>query len=132
MVNLIVAIGNNNVIGIGNKLPWHYKEDLEYFKQTTLHQKVIMGEQTFKSIIGYLGKPLPNRTSVIATLITYNVYQKKKTSLSLEEKSFMILLLISLIACILHMSTKTLKVMCSFQKSITQNIIKYHLEYQEI
>ncbi len=71
MVSLIVAIGKNNVIGIGNKLPWHYKEDLEYFKKTTMNKKVIMGEQTFKSIIGYINKPLPGRTSIIATLTEY-------------------------------------------------------------
>lgn len=71
MVNLIVAIGKNNVIGKGNELPWHYKEDLEYFKETTMNQKVIMGEQTFKSILGYIKKPLPGRTSIIATLTDY-------------------------------------------------------------
>jgi dihydrofolate reductase len=71
MVNLIVAIGKNNLIGKGNELPWHYKEDMEYFKKTTLNKKVIMGEQTFKSILGYIGKPLPKRTSIIATLTDY-------------------------------------------------------------
>ena len=59
MVNLIVAIGKNNLIGLNNELPWHYKEDMEYFKQTTLNKKVIMGELTFKSILGYINKPLP-------------------------------------------------------------------------
>lgn len=68
MVNLIVAIAKNNVIGIGNKLPWHYKEDLQYFKDTTLNKTVIMGEATFKSILSYLNKPLPNRKSVVASL----------------------------------------------------------------
>jgi len=72
MVNLIVAIGKNNVIGINNKLPWHYKEDIDYFKQTTWNKKIIMGEQTFKSILGYIKKPLPGRTSVIATLTDYS------------------------------------------------------------
>jgi len=72
MVNLIVAIGKNNVIGIDNKLPWHYKEDIDYFKQTTWNKKIIMGEQTFKSILGYIKKPLPGRTSVIATLTDYS------------------------------------------------------------
>lgn len=72
MVNLIVAIGKNNVIGIGNKLPWHYKEDLAYFKKITMGKKVIMGEQTFKSIISYINKPLPGRTSIIATLTDYS------------------------------------------------------------
>jgi len=71
MVNLIVAIGKNNVIGIGNRLPWHYKEDMQYFKETTLHKTVIMGEATFKSILSYINKPLPKRTSVIATLSDY-------------------------------------------------------------
>ncbi len=71
MINLIVAIGTNNVIGKGNLLPWHYKEDMEYFKKTTLHHTVIMGELTFQSIISYIHKPLPQRTSVIATLTDY-------------------------------------------------------------
>jgi dihydrofolate reductase len=71
MVNLIVAIGKNNVIGLDNKLPWHYKEDMDYFKKTTMGKKVIMGEETFKSILSYINKPLPGRTSVIATLSDY-------------------------------------------------------------
>lgn len=71
MVNLIVAIGKNNLIGKGNKLPWHYKEDMLYFKKTTMNKKVIMGELTFKSILSYVKKPLPNRTSIIATLTDY-------------------------------------------------------------
>lgn len=71
MVNLIVAIGKDNLIGKGNLLPWHYKEDMEYFKNTTMGKKVIMGEQTFKSIVSYINKPLPGRTSIIATLTDY-------------------------------------------------------------
>ncbi len=71
MINLIVAIGNNNVIGKGNKLPWHYEEDMQYFKKTTMGNTVIMGEMTFKSIISYLNKPLTGRTNVIATLTDY-------------------------------------------------------------
>jgi len=71
MVNLIVAIGKDNLIGKGNMLPWHYKEDMKYFKDTTMNKKVIMGELTFKSIISYINKPLPNRTSIIATLTDY-------------------------------------------------------------
>ncbi len=71
MVNLIVAIGKDNLIGKGNMLPWHYKEDMKYFKEMTMGKKVIMGELTFKSIISYINKPLPGRTSVIATLTDY-------------------------------------------------------------
>ena len=71
MVNLIVAIGQDNLIGKDNLLPWHYKEDMAYFKKMTMGKKVIMGEQTFKSILSYINKPLPGRTSVIATLTDY-------------------------------------------------------------
>lgn len=72
MVSLIVAIGLDNLIGKDNALPWHYKEDMEYFKKMTMGKKVIMGEETFKSILSYIKKPLPGRTSVIATLTDYS------------------------------------------------------------
>lgn len=67
MVNLIVAIGVNNLIGKDNELPWNYKEDLQYFKQTTLNKTVVMGEKTFESIIGMNKRLLPNRKMVVAT-----------------------------------------------------------------
>ena len=51
MINIIVAIGVNNLIGKNNDLPWHYKEDLQYFKEVTMNKTVIMGEQTFYSIV---------------------------------------------------------------------------------
>jgi len=80
MINLIVAIGKNNVIGRGNELPWHYKEDMEFFKSTTMGHTVIMGEATFKSILGYIHKPLPGRTSVIATLTDYTYPEIETTN----------------------------------------------------
>ncbi len=80
MISLIVAIGNDNVIGKGNKLPWHYKEDMKYFKEMTMNKTVIMGEMTFKSIISYLNKPLAGRKSVIATLTDYSYPNVEKTN----------------------------------------------------
>lgn len=68
MFSLIVAIADNNCIGINNKLPWDIPEDLEHFKQLTLGKTCIMGEATFESILGYLGKPLPGRKTVVLTL----------------------------------------------------------------
>ena len=64
MISLIFAMDKNNLIGNGNNLPWHYTEDLQYFKKTTLNHTVVMGENTFYSI----GKPLPGRNNVVATL----------------------------------------------------------------
>ncbi len=80
MISLIVAIGKNNVIGKGNKLPWHYQEDMAYFKEKTMNHTVIMGEMTFKSIISYLNKPLKGRKSVIATLSDYEYEGVERTN----------------------------------------------------
>lgn len=67
MFSIIVAIGPHNVIGKGNDLPWHYSEDLKYFKEKTLNHSVFMGYNTFLSIYNRLGKPLPKRTNYVLT-----------------------------------------------------------------
>ena len=67
MISLVVAIASNNVIGKDNKLPWHYKSDLKYFKELTTNHIVVMGRNTFDSIISRNGKILPNRKSVVVT-----------------------------------------------------------------
>ena len=51
MINLIVAISKNGVIGKSNSLPWYYKEDLQYFKEITTGKTVVMGKNTFNSIL---------------------------------------------------------------------------------
>ncbi|MFI3318391.1 MAG: dihydrofolate reductase [Rikenellaceae bacterium] len=63
MVNIIVAIAENGVIGGDNTLLWHIGEDLKNFKKITSGHPVIMGRKTFESI----GRPLPNRTNVVIT-----------------------------------------------------------------
>lgn len=68
MISLIFAMDKNNLIGKGNDLPWHYSEDLKYFKRVTLNKPVLMGENTFYSIFNRLKKPLPNRINIVATL----------------------------------------------------------------
>lgn len=65
MISLIVAISENNVIGVNNSLPWRLPADLQYFKQKTTGHHVVMGRKTFESIGG--GRPLPNRVSVIVS-----------------------------------------------------------------
>ena len=67
MISLIVAYDKNRVIGINNKLPWHYKEDLAYFKKVTTGHDMLMGRLTFESILTYRGAPLPNRHHYVAT-----------------------------------------------------------------
>jgi dihydrofolate reductase len=62
-LSLIWAMGNNQVIGINNKLPWHLPAELAYFKKVTTGHPIIMGRRTFESI----GRPLPGRTNVVLT-----------------------------------------------------------------
>lgn len=68
MISIIVAIGVNNLIGKGNDLPWYYPEDLKYFKTVTLNKTVLMGENTFYSIVNRINKPLPKRNNIVCTL----------------------------------------------------------------
>jgi len=63
MIALIVALNNNNTIGLNNNIPWHSKEDLKYFKKITDNSTVIMGRKTFESI----GKPLKNRQNFVVS-----------------------------------------------------------------
>ncbi|MEK7479239.1 MAG: dihydrofolate reductase [Patescibacteria group bacterium] len=67
MIILVAAVAKNNVIGNKGKLPWHIPEDLKRFKEITNGKAVLMGRKTFESIIGYLGKPLPNRENIVIT-----------------------------------------------------------------
>lgn len=66
--SLIAAVAKNNCIGNKNKIPWNIPEDFQYFKKTTLGKTCVMGQATFESILGYLGKPLPGRKNVVVTL----------------------------------------------------------------
>ncbi len=60
-ISLICAIAENRAIGKNNQLLWHIPEDFKYFKEKTIGHVIIMGQKTYESI----GKPLPNRTTVV-------------------------------------------------------------------
>lgn len=60
---MIVATGENNVIGKDNQLIWHLSDDLKRFKSLTNGHHIIMGRKTFESF----PKPLPNRTHIVIT-----------------------------------------------------------------
>lgn len=100
MISLIWAMDKNNLIGIDNDLPWHYSEDLKYFKEKTTGKRVIMGENTFYSILNRIGKPLPHRKNIVATLdtnfkrddveVTYDLIKFLKDNQDTEEEIFVI------------------------------------------
>ena len=55
-------MASNRIIGNNGKLPWHIPEELQWFRQTTLHQILLMGRKTFES----MGcRPLPQRTTYV-------------------------------------------------------------------
>jgi dihydrofolate reductase len=66
-VRMIVAMDQNQLIGVDNNLPWHLPLDLKLFKIKTLYQHILMGYHTFESIIKRLGKPLPYRLHWVLT-----------------------------------------------------------------
>jgi dihydrofolate reductase len=64
IVSIIVAIQQKDRgIGRGNDLLFKISEDQKRFKLLTTGHVIIMGRKTFESI----GRPLPNRTSIVIT-----------------------------------------------------------------
>ena len=64
MISIIVAMDQNGLIGSNNSkngIPWNNKEDLQYFKDTTVGQTILMGRTTYEKI----GKPLPDRNTIV-------------------------------------------------------------------
>lgn len=62
-LTLIAAIGKNNELGKNNDLIWRFKEDMKFFKQTTMGHHMIMGRKTFQS----LPKLLDGRKHLVLT-----------------------------------------------------------------
>ena len=56
-----MALSDNNVIGVGKKLPWRIPFDLKWFKMNTYGQVCIMGRKTWES----LPAPLDNRLNIV-------------------------------------------------------------------
>lgn len=63
MIKLICAHAIDYVIGKNNVMPWHIKEELAFFKKTTINHAIVMGRSTFEGI----NKVLPDRTTYILT-----------------------------------------------------------------
>lgn len=72
MIKMILALGMRGELGDSknpNGLPWSKNiEDLDYFKSATLGDKVVYGNNTFKSFIS-MGLPngLPDRENIVLT-----------------------------------------------------------------
>ena len=61
MISMISSVGKNRELGKNNGLIWHFKEDMKFFKETTMGHTVVMGLNTYKSLPG----DLPGRHIVV-------------------------------------------------------------------
>ena len=63
MFSLIACIGKNRELGRDGKLVFRIKEDMQFFKETTMGHKIIMGRKTWESLPG----KLPGRMNIVVS-----------------------------------------------------------------
>lgn len=61
MFSMIAAIGKNRELGKKNQLVFHIKNDMKFFRDTTMGHPVIMGHKTWDSLPG----KLKNRQNIV-------------------------------------------------------------------
>lgn len=61
MIALIVAYTKNRVIGNKGCIPWKIKGEQKRFRELTTGNVVVMGRRSYEEI----GRPLPNRTTIV-------------------------------------------------------------------
>ena len=62
-IQLVAAMAKDRTIGKGGKIPWHYTEDMRFFKVITMGTALVMGRKTFDTI----GRALPGRDNIVVT-----------------------------------------------------------------
>lgn len=80
-VSMIAAVGRNLELGKNNDLIWHFKEDMKFFKDTTMGHTVVMGRKTFES----LPKALPGRKNIVISSNSEYQAQGATVVTSVEE-----------------------------------------------
>ncbi len=80
-ISMIAAVGKNLELGKNNDLIWHFKEDMKFFKETTMGHPVIMGRKTFES----LPKALPGRRNIVISSNPYYKADGAETVTSINE-----------------------------------------------
>lgn len=91
---IIAAHDPNLVIGKDGSLPWHYSEDLKFFKKTTMGSPLLMGRGVFEELNE---KPLPGRRNVVLSrsknyghVATFSSIEDAIQYLSEDDKVFII------------------------------------------
>ncbi len=81
-ISIIVAIAENNAIGLNNDLLCHLPDDLKRFKQITSGHTVIMGRRTFLSLPK---GALPNRRNIVISDVKGESFENCEMVASIEE-----------------------------------------------
>lgn len=81
MIALIVAHSKNRVIGNLGCIPWRIKGEQRRFKELTTGNVVIMGRRSYEEI----GRPLPNRLTIVVSNAKTFEGEGVKTARTLEE-----------------------------------------------
>ncbi|MBI2259235.1 MAG: dihydrofolate reductase [Flavobacteriia bacterium] len=94
-IKIITAIDLNSGIGKNNDLPWNLPADMQFFKEQTQNQIVVMGRKNYDSLPNNY-KPLPNRINVVLTrnknfhaenVLIFNDFDKAISSIKNEYKN---------------------------------------------
>lgn len=81
MIALIVAYAKNRVIGRDGCIPWKLEGEQQRFKELTTGNVVIMGRRSYEEI----GRPLPNRTTIVLSTTKNFDQENCMTANSLSE-----------------------------------------------
>lgn len=81
MIALIVAYAKNQVIGNMGCIPWKIKGEQKRFRELTTGNVVIMGRRSYEEI----GRPLPNRTTIVVSSTKQFEGENCLTAKSLSE-----------------------------------------------
>jgi len=81
---IITAIDKERGIGKDGDIPWHYSEDMKFFKEKTMGNPVLMGRKTYESLPEDY-RPLPGRKNIVLTRSDKTFHESVSKANSLEE-----------------------------------------------
>ncbi len=68
-LSIIVAVDQDGGFGKDGKIPWHFKEDFDHFKEVTKDSVCIMGRKTYEDMLAMVKKRKKNKKAVIKEIL---------------------------------------------------------------
>ena len=68
-LSIIVAVDQDGGFGKGGKIPWHFKEDFDHFKEKTKDSVCIMGRKTYEDMLEMVKARKKDKTKVIKEVL---------------------------------------------------------------